>query len=62
MAAGKFEINKDEAGKFRWHLIAANGEIVAVSQAYETRAGAEKGIESVIRAAVADLGEETAKK
>jgi hypothetical protein len=64
MAAGKFEINK--AGKFRWHLKAANGEIVAASQAYENKANAEKGIEAVKKAAadamVADLTEETAEK
>lgn len=29
------------------HLTAANGEIIAASQAYDTKAGAEKGIESV---------------
>jgi hypothetical protein len=46
MAAGKFEISKDKAGKFRWHLKAANGEIAA-SQAYDPKAGAEKGIKSV---------------
>ena len=45
--AGKFEISKDKAGKYRFHLRAANGEIIAVSQGYETRASAEKGIESV---------------
>lgn len=45
--AGKFEINKDKAGKYRFHLKAANGEIIAVSQSYETKENAEKGIESV---------------
>ncbi len=45
--AGKFEISKDKAGKYRFHLRAANGEIIAASQGYETRASAEKGIESV---------------
>ena len=45
--AGKFEISKDKAGKYRFHLKAANGEIIAASQGYETRASAEKGIESV---------------
>jgi uncharacterized protein YegP (UPF0339 family) len=45
--AAKFEITKDHAGKFRFHLKAPNGEIIAASQAYETRANAEKGIESV---------------
>ena len=33
---------------WRWiHLKAANGEIIAASQGYETKANAEKGIESV---------------
>ena len=45
--AAKFEIMKDHAGKFRFHLKAANGEIIAASQAYDIRASAEKGIESV---------------
>jgi uncharacterized protein YegP (UPF0339 family) len=45
--AGKFEISKDKSGKFRFHLKAANGEIVAASQGYETKASTEKGIESV---------------
>jgi uncharacterized protein len=46
---GKFEISKDRAGKFRFHLKAANGEIIAASQGYDTKAGAEKGIESTRR-------------
>jgi hypothetical protein len=45
--AAKFEISKDESGKFRFHLKAANGEIIAASQGYETRESAHKGIESV---------------
>jgi uncharacterized protein len=45
--AGKFEISKDKSGKFRFHLKAANGEIIAASQGYETKASAEKGIASV---------------
>jgi uncharacterized protein len=45
--AGKFEISKAKAGKFRFHLKTPNGEIISVSQAYDTRAGAEKGIKSV---------------
>ena len=45
--AGKFEISKDKAGKFRFHLKAANGEIIAASQGYETTESAHKGIESV---------------
>ena len=44
--AAKFEISKDHAGKFRFHLKAPNGEIIAASQGYETKANAEKGIEA----------------
>jgi uncharacterized protein len=45
--AAKFEIIKDHAGKFRFHLKAPNGEIIAASQGYETKANAEKGIEAI---------------
>jgi uncharacterized protein len=45
--AAKFEISKDHAGKFRFHLKAPNGEITAASQGYETTANAEKGIEAI---------------
>ena len=45
--SAKFEISKDHAGKYRFHLKAANGEIIAASQGYETKANAEKGIESI---------------
>jgi uncharacterized protein YegP (UPF0339 family) len=59
--AGKFEIIKDKAGKYRFHLKAANGEIIAASQAHDTKASAENGIESVQKnapdAKVVDLTE-----
>jgi S1-C subfamily serine protease len=45
--AAKFEISKGHAGKFRFHLKAPNGEIIAASQGYETKANAEKGIEAI---------------
>ena len=38
---------QDKSGKFRFHMKAANGEIIAASQGYETKASAEKGIESI---------------
>ena len=34
--AAKFKIRKDDAGKFRFHLKAPNGEIIAASRGYET--------------------------
>ena len=42
-----FEILCDAAGKFRFHLKAANGEIIAASQSYLSRPSAENGIASV---------------
>ena len=35
--AAKFELSKDKAGKFRFHLKSANGEIIAASQALMIR-------------------------
>ncbi|WP_412539115.1 DUF1508 domain-containing protein [Longispora sp. K20-0274] len=45
--AGKFEVYEDKAGKYRFRLKAGNGEIIAVGEAYETKASALKGVESV---------------
>jgi uncharacterized protein YegP (UPF0339 family) len=45
--AGKFELFKDKAGKYRFRLKATNGQVIATGEAYETRASALKGIESV---------------
>jgi uncharacterized protein YegP (UPF0339 family) len=59
--AGKFEVYEDKAGKFRFRLKAANGQVVAVGEDYETKAAAIKGTEAVQRAAegaaVTDLTE-----
>ncbi len=51
--AAKFEIFKSKSGDFRFHLKAANGEIIASGQGYKSKAAAEKGIESVKTNAVA---------
>ena len=45
--AGKFELFKDVGGKFRFRLKAGNGQIIASSEAYETKAAAQNGIKSV---------------
>ena len=39
------------AGKYRFRLKAGNGQVVATSEACETKAAAKKGCESVQRAA-----------
>lgn len=44
----KFEVFKDKAGEYRWHLRAANGAILATSgQGYKDKAAAQHGIELV---------------
>ena len=43
----KFEVYKDASGQFRFRLRAANNEIIAVSEAYTTKAACMNGIESV---------------
>ena len=45
--AGKFELYKDKAGKFRFRLKAANGENILASEAYESKSSCQNGIESV---------------
>jgi uncharacterized protein YegP (UPF0339 family) len=44
---GVFDIICDSAGRFRFHLKAANGQIIAVSQSYGTKESALKGIASI---------------
>jgi len=43
----KFEAYKDKVGKFRFRLVAANGETIAMSEAYSSQDACMKGIESV---------------
>jgi len=45
--AGKFELYKDKAGKYRFRLKASNGQVIAVGEAYESKSAAENGIASV---------------
>ena len=51
--AGKFEVYEDRSGKFRFRLKASNGQIVASGEAYESKAAAKKGCESVQKAPMA---------
>jgi uncharacterized protein len=45
--AAKFVLKRSANGKYHFNLQAANGEIIATSELYESKASAEKGIESV---------------
>jgi uncharacterized protein YegP (UPF0339 family) len=44
---GKFIIKKGSTGKFRFSLVSTNGQIVATSEAYNSKASAMNGIKSV---------------
>lgn len=58
--AGKFELYQDGRGEYRFRLKAGNGEIIAVSEGYKSKAGALNGIESVrSNAADATLDDQT---
>lgn len=45
--AGKFELYKDSSGQYRFRLKAGNGEVIATSESYVSKASAQNGIESV---------------
>lgn len=57
----KFEVYRDRAGEFRFRLKAPNGQQIAASEGYTTKAACLNGIESVRRnaagAPVLDAGE-----
>ena len=56
MAKAKFVLRKGRTGMFRFNLVGPNGKVIATSQAYQSRASALRGIESVRKyAALADL-------
>ena len=43
----KFEVYQDKAGEYRFRLKAKNGEIIATSEGYTSKANCENGIDSV---------------
>ena len=45
--AGKFVVKKGNNGKFHFNLVASNGQVIASSEAYESKSSALNGIESV---------------
>ncbi|PKL17048.1 MAG: hypothetical protein CVV49_13145 [Spirochaetae bacterium HGW-Spirochaetae-5] len=45
--AGKFEVYKDKAGKFRYRLKAGNGQIILTGEAYSSKSACIEGVESV---------------
>lgn len=58
--AAKFVLKKGSTGKFRFNLVPGNGEIIATSEAYESKASAKNGIEAVRKAAAtAEVADQT---
>ncbi|MFF3224130.1 YegP family protein [Nocardia suismassiliense] len=58
--AAKFEIYKDKSDKYRFRLKAANGEVIAVGEAYESKAACKNGIDSIKKnAPAADIVDQT---
>jgi uncharacterized protein YegP (UPF0339 family) len=45
--AGKFELWTDKGGDWRFNLKASNGQVIASSQGYASKASALNGIDSV---------------
>ena len=57
--AAKFKVHKDKKGEYRFKLIAPNGNIIAISEGYQNKAGCLNGIESVKKnAPIAKIEEE----
>lgn len=48
---GIFEVYQDKSGEYRFRLKAANGQIIAASEGYTTKAACLNGVESVKRSA-----------
>jgi uncharacterized protein YegP (UPF0339 family) len=47
MAGPVFEIYKEKSGKCRFKLVAANGETIAIGEAYSSKSACMAGVESV---------------
>lgn len=53
--AAKFELYVDKGGEYRFNLKAANGQTIASSEGYSSKASAINGIESVKANAGAEI-------
>jgi uncharacterized protein YegP (UPF0339 family) len=47
--AAKFVLKQGSTGKYHFNLVAPNGQVIASSERYESKASALNGIESVKR-------------
>lgn len=60
MANGKFVIKMTASGEFKFNLQSANGQIIATSESYSSKANCENGIESVRRNCGVHIEDQTA--
>jgi uncharacterized protein YegP (UPF0339 family) len=59
----KFVIKKGPTGKFRFNLLSSNGQVLATSEAYNSKASAMGGVRSIKRiAADAEVEDQTTKE
>jgi len=60
---GKFVVKKGTTGKYRFSLLSTNGQVVATSEAYNSKASAMGGIRSVKNlVGVAEIEDQTTKE
>ena len=60
---GKYVIKKGSTGKFRFSLLSTNGQVVATSEAYNSKASCMNGVRSVQKlAADAVVEDQTTKQ
>ena len=55
----KYQVFTDDDSKFRFNLSASNGEIIAASEAYQTKQGVMNGVEAVKRSCDSEIEDMT---
>jgi uncharacterized protein len=60
--AGKFVLKKGSSGRYHFNLVAANGQVIATSQAYDSKELALSAIESAREITDGAVDDETGEK
>lgn len=59
---GKFVVTKGTTGKFRFSLVSTNGQVIATSEAYNTKAACMNGVRAVKKVAADAVTEDRTTK
>src|SRR5262245_3757699 len=60
---GKFVVKKGSTGKFRFNLVSTNGQVIATSEVYNSKAACMNGVKAVQKlATTAALEDQTTKE